>query len=97
MKWRHWKREFAKVTQTEGPSPHIAAWFFKRYDDGKVAEIRVYQKRLLHKKETTIKQIETTKKFKETHLVENHGDHAHDHVISKHEIDKKDSIAKKET
>ena len=32
LKWRHWKREFAKVTQTEGPTPHIVAWFFKRYD-----------------------------------------------------------------
>jgi hypothetical protein len=34
LKWRHWKREFHNVAHTEGASPHIVAWFFKRYDQG---------------------------------------------------------------
>lgn len=65
LRWRNWKLEFAKATKDlKQPRPYIAAWFFKKFAPNKVAEIRVYCKKLKHKREERKVIYETTTKIK---------------------------------
>ena len=78
--------ELTKLTH-KYTTPYIAAWFFKRYDEKRVAEIKVYVRKI-KKKQSKIKiehkKIKKVKEIRRTDaVIEEEGS-------TKHEIKVKD-------
>jgi hypothetical protein len=60
LRWRAWKLKYRAYITIQKYEPYIAAWFFKRFDNGRVAEVKVYTRRYTHTVTTTTKQFKDT-------------------------------------
>lgn len=98
LRWRKWKKEFSEVTKDHKQlNPYIAAWFYKKYENNQVAEIKVYCKKLQLKREEKKTLLEHTTQYREQHELHAEGLEIHDHLVKTEKVGEINKIAKQET